>query len=72
MDKKEKLELLEEVLDVDCDSIDETTVLADLEEWDSVAILSLIIMFEEKFDKKVSAQDAKAYNTVNDILEMMI
>lgn len=68
---KEKMELLEEVLDVEENALTENTILDDLDEWDSVAVLSLIIMLEENFGKKITGQDAKTFKTVQDIINIM-
>ena len=51
MNLQEKLALIEEVLDVEAGSLTQETMLADVEEWDSIAALSLIVMLDEKFEK---------------------
>ena len=71
MELKEKLALIEEVLDVEEGSLSPETELADVDEWDSIAALSLIVMLEEKFEKTVSGAQIKALETVNDILAYM-
>ena len=60
MNLQEKLTLIEEVLDVAEGSLTPETLLAEVDEWDSIAALSLIVMLDEKFEK-----------TVNDILAYM-
>lgn len=71
MELKEKLALIEEVLDVEEGSLSPETELADVDEWDSIAALSLIVMLDEKFEKTVSGAQIKALETVNDILAFM-
>ncbi len=71
MELKEKLALIEEVLDVEEGSLSPETELADVDEWDSIAALSLIVMLDEKFKKTVSGAQIKALETVNDILTYM-
>ena len=71
MELKEKLALIEEVLDVEEGSLSPETELADVDEWDSIAALSLIVMLDEKFEKTVSGTQIKALETVNDILALM-
>lgn len=71
MELKEKLALIEEVLDVEEGSLTPETMLADVEEWDSIAALSLIVMLDEKFEKTVSGAQIKALKSVNDILAYM-
>lgn len=71
MKLREKLALIEEVLDVEEGSLSPETELADVDEWDSIAALSLIVMLDEKFEKTVSGAQIKALETVNDILAYM-
>ena len=71
MELQEKLALIEEVLDVEEGSLKPETELADVDEWDSIAALSLIVMLDEKFEKTVSGAQIKALETVNDILVLM-
>lgn len=71
MELREKLALIEEVLDVEEGSLSPETELADVDEWDSIAALSLIVMLDEKFEKTVSGVQIKALETVNDILAYM-
>ena len=71
MNLQEKLTLIEEVLDVAEDSLTPETLLAEVDEWDSIAALSLIVMLDEKFEKTVSRAQIKALESVNDILAYM-
>ena len=71
MKLQEKIALIEEVLDVEEGSLKPETELADVDEWDSIAALSLIVMLDEKFEKTVSGAQIKALETVNDILAFM-
>ena len=66
-----KLTLIDEVLDVAEDSLTPVTLLAEVDEWDSIAALSLIVMLDEKFEKTVSGAQIKALESVNDILAYM-
>ena len=71
MNLQEKLALTEEVLDVEAGSLTQETMLADVEEWDSIAALSLIVMLDEKFEKTVSGAQIKAMASISDILAYM-
>ena len=71
MDLQEKIVLIEEVLDVEAGSLTPETLLADVEEWDSIAALSLIVMLDEKFEKTVSGAQIKALVSISDILAYM-
>ncbi|WP_418940443.1 phosphopantetheine-binding protein [Phascolarctobacterium faecium] len=46
-------------------------MLAEVDEWDSIAALSLVVMLDEKFEKTVSGAQIKALESVNDILAYM-
>lgn len=71
MNLQEKLALIEEVLDVETGSLTPETLLAEVDEWDSIAALSLIVMLDEKFEKTVSGAQIKVLESVNDILAYM-
>ena len=71
MNLQEKLAVIEEVLDVEAGSLTQETMLADVEEWDSIAALSLIVMLDEKFEKTVSGAQIKAMASISDILAYM-
>ena len=65
------MELLAETLDVDTEDISAETVLSDMPEWDSMTKLSLIVMFDDEFGKKITSNDIKKFVTVQDILNVM-
>lgn len=71
MTMEEKMELLAETLDVDTEDISADTVLSDMPEWDSMTKLSLIVMFDDEFGKKITSNDIKKFITVQDILNVM-
>ena len=71
MELKKKLELIEEVLDVEEGSLTAETPLDDVEEWDSIAKLSLIAMLDDEFGKTLTGKELKALKTVADILAYM-
>lgn len=71
MNQKEKMALIEEALDTEEGVLVPDTILDDLDEWDSIAALSLIAMLDEQFDKTISGADIKAMRTVEDILAHM-
>lgn len=71
MTTEEKIALLEETLDLESGSLAEDTLLEDVDEYDSMAKLSLIVMFDEEFGKKVAGETIKEFKTVSDILALM-
>lgn len=71
MELTKKLALLEETLDTDEGTLKPETVLDSLESWDSLAMLSLIAVLDEEFNKTISGKELKALKTVADILAYM-
>lgn len=71
MELKEKLALLEETIDTEEGSLTPETLLSDVDEWDSIAALSLIVMLDEEFEKTITGAEIRALVTVNDILAYM-
>ena len=47
------------------------TILSDLEEWDSIALISFMAMMDDEFDKIVKGADVKAQKTVADLMALM-
>lgn len=68
---KERLNCLEELLDIEENTLSEDTILDELGEWDSMAAIALIAMFDEEFDKTITTSDVKGFKTVKDIMDKM-
>lgn len=71
MNDAEKIELIAEALDLEAEEISAETVLADLEEWNSMNKLSIIVMIDDECGKKVTSDDIKSFATVQDIINFM-
>jgi acyl carrier protein len=71
MTNQEKITLLEEMLDVGEGMLKESTLLDDIDDWDSMAVLSLIVLMDEHFNKQISASQIKQFATIKDILDYM-
>ena len=71
MTNEEKMRLIEETLEMDANSLTEDTVLADVEEFDSMAKLSLIVMCDDEFGKKRSGEELRGFKVVKDILDFL-
>lgn len=71
MELTKKIALIEEALDTEEGALKPETPLGDVEEWDSLAMLSLIAMLDEEFGKTITGKELKALNTVADILAYM-
>ncbi len=71
MEKNNKIELIAEVLDIEPEAINEDMNLKEMDEWDSLAILSFIVMMGDEFNKTVTGEDVKKLITVADALAIM-
>lgn len=71
MTQEEKIALLEETLELDGGTLKPETVLASIEEYDSMAKLSLIVMMDDEFNKKLTGEKIREFVTVKDILDFM-
>lgn len=71
MSNEKKLAMLEEVLEMDKGELSADMVLADIEEYTSLAKLALIVMMSDAFDKKLTNDQIKAFKTVQDIMDIM-
>ena len=71
MTMKEKLALLEDMFEMDEGTLDPAMELEDIEEWDSMAKLSLIVLMDDECGKTLKSEDIKKFKTIQDILDIM-
>lgn len=71
MTEQEKIALIEETLELDEGTLNPETVLEDVDEYNSMAKLSLIVMMDDEFDVKLTGDVIKGFKTVADILAVM-
>ena len=71
MTTEEKIELLEELMDVDPGTLELDTVLDDVEEWDSLSKLSLIAEAKKKFGLVLPAEKLNTFTTVKDVCDFL-
>lgn len=71
MELKEKLAMLEEVMECEEGTLSPEMDLNDVEDYNSLAKLSLIVMMADEFNKKIGSEDIKKFVTVKDILDCM-
>ena len=71
MELDKKMELLAELFELEIDEFGPETLLDDLEEWDSLAAISYVVMMDEEFNKVANPSDIQCFKTVNDILNSM-
>lgn len=71
MNEQEKIELLEEIMDVESGTLTLEKELSEFDEWDSLTALTYIMTMDEKFHKTVSGEQIKSFVTVADAIELM-
>ena len=71
MTNQEKIARLEETLEIDEGTLTEDMLLEDVDEYDSMAKLSLIVMMDDEFGVKLTGDMIKGFQTVGDILAVM-
>lgn len=71
MTLEEKLALLEETIEAEAGSLKPEMALDEVEEYNSLTSLGVVIMLEDDFGKKVSGADMRKLKTVQDILNLM-
>ncbi len=53
--------------DVDASALSSTTKFRELDDWDSIAGLSVICMVDEEYGVTLNAEDMKACHTIKDL-----
>lgn len=71
MQLEKKKELLADILEVDVEEVLEDKLLQDYETWDSVAVLSVIAIINEEFNRFPMADEIRAYKTVGDLMSAL-
>ncbi len=71
MSEQERIELLEEIMDLDAGALKVDDNLTDYEEWDSLTALTFISEMDSRFGKKVTGDQIKAFITVADAIAFM-
>lgn len=70
MTEKEKLELAEEIMDVEEDTLSMDTLLDDIDEWDSLSALTLIVESKKRWGKGITTEIIDELKTVSDLCEL--
>ncbi len=71
MSNQEKISLLEDMLELDEGTLKPEMELSEVDNWDSMAKLSLIVLMDEECGKTLRTDDIKKFNTVQDIMDYM-
>lgn len=71
MTNEEKIALLEDMLELESGALAPETELSSIEEYDSMAKLSLIVLMDDEFSKKLTGEQIREFVTVKDVLDFM-
>ena len=71
MTNEVKIALLEDMLELESGTLDLETELSSIDEFDSMAKLSLIVLFDDEFGKKLTGEEIRNFDTVGDIIVAM-
>ena len=71
MTTEQKIRLLEEALELDENTLTEDTSLDAIPEYDSMAKLTLIVLCDDEFNKKLTGEQINGFKTVKDVLQFM-
>ena len=71
MSIKEKLGLLEEMFEMEEESLKEDMVLDDIPEWDSMSKLYLVTYVKKNLKRRLTVEEIKKFETVKDICEYL-
>ena len=65
------MDVLADIFDLEKEEFNENTVLADLDEWDSLAKLSLMAEAKKSYNKKITTEDMNSFLTIKDIIDYL-
>lgn len=71
MDNQKKLEQLADMFEIEVSELTPETKLEELDEWDSLAKLSLIVLMDDEYGKKLTGDEIKQFVTIGDIMNYM-
>lgn len=71
MNTQEKLAALEDIMELDEGFLKPEMKLEEIEEWDSLAALSYVVLMGDEFNKKMSGKEIRAFKNVQDIMNTM-
>ncbi len=71
MTEEKKMELLADTFDCDVEELSADMALEELENWDSMTKLSLIVLMDDECGKTLTSGEIKAFKTVGDVMTFM-
>lgn len=63
------IELFKENLEIEENNITRDTIFRDLDQWDSMAFLSIIAMIDEEYDVVIEGNEFKELKTIGDLID---
>lgn len=71
MDNEKKLAMLKDVFELEEEELSADMVLEDIDEYSSITKLALIVMMSDEFNKKLTNDQIRSFQTVQDIMDFM-
>ena len=65
------IEIFQDILDVKKGTVSLKTTSSDIDQWDSVATVNIIVALEEEFEIKFKLEDIQTVETVQDFVELV-
>ena len=65
------IEIFQDILDVKKGTVSLMTTSSDIDEWDSVATVNIIVALEEEFRIKFKLEDIQTLETVQDFVDLV-
>lgn len=71
MTHQEIINLIEDTLEIELNTLSKDSILSDISEYDSMAKLSIIVLADDDFNKKLTGEIVKEFKTVGDIVKFL-
>ena len=71
MSESKIIEIFQDILDIENKKINLNSTPKDIEEWDSVATINIIVAIEDEFKIKFKLKDIQEAKSVKDFLELV-
>ncbi len=71
MKKENLIELLKEIMELEEIELDENTVLTEMLEFNSLAIMGIIALIDENFDMLIEADEFEKISSVKSLMELI-
>ena len=65
------IEIFQDILDVKKGTVNLNSTSSDIDEWDSVATVNIIVALEDEFGIKFKLEDIQTVNSVQDFVDLV-